>query len=118
MVGTALNHYRIIKALGSGGMGEVYLGEDTRLKRAVAIKMLPAALAADPDRRERFEREAQAVAALNHQNVVTVYSVEQAGNTLFLTMEYVDGRTLADVMPKGGLALRRCSRSRARSSTR
>jgi Tol biopolymer transport system component/predicted Ser/Thr protein kinase len=107
MVGTALNHYRIIKALGSGGMGEVYLAEDTRLKRAVAIKILPAALAAHPDRRERFEREAQAVAALNHQNVVTVYSVEQAGETLFLTMEYVDGRTLADVLPKGGLALKR-----------
>ena len=107
MVGTALNHYRIIKALGSGGMGEVYLAEDTRLKRAVAIKILPAALAAHPDRRQRFEREAQAVAALNHQNIVTVYSVEQAADTLFLTMEYVDGRTLADLLPKDGLPLKR-----------
>ena len=107
MVGTALNHYRIIKAIGSGGMGEVYLAEDTRLKRLVALKMLPASLAAHPDRRERFEREAQAVAALNHQNIVTVYSVEQAAETLFLTMEYVDGRTLGDLLPSGGLPLKR-----------
>jgi Tol biopolymer transport system component/predicted Ser/Thr protein kinase len=107
MVGTVLNHYRITKALGSGGMGEVYLAEDTRLKRSVAIKMLPVALAADSDRRERFEREAQVIAALNHPNIVTVYSVEQAGDTHFLTMEYVDGRTLADHLPKGGLPLKR-----------
>jgi Tol biopolymer transport system component/predicted Ser/Thr protein kinase len=107
MVGSTLNHYRIIKALGSGGMGEVYLADDTRLKRSVAIKILPLALANQPDRRERFEREAQAVAALNHPNIVTVYSVEHAGDTLFLTMEYVEGRTLADLLPKGGVGLRR-----------
>jgi serine/threonine protein kinase len=100
MVGSVLNHYRITKALGSGGMGEVYLAEDTRFKRPVAIKILPASLAAQPDRRERFEREAQAVAALNHPNIVTVYSIEQAGETHFLTMEYVDGRTLAEVTPR------------------
>ena len=107
MVGSVLNHYRITKALGSGGMGEVYLAEDTRLKRPVAIKILPASLAPQVDRRDRFEREAQAVAALNHPNIVTVYSVEQAGDTHFLTMEYVDGRTLAELTMKGGLPLKR-----------
>src|SRR5262245_10495929 len=107
MVGTTLNHYRIVRSLGTGGMGEVYLADDTRLKRSVAIKILPAAVAEHADRRERFEREAQAIAALNHPNVVTIYSVERAGNVLFMTMEFVDGQTLADVMPRGGLPLRR-----------
>jgi eukaryotic-like serine/threonine-protein kinase len=83
-------------------MGEVYLAEDTRLTRSFAIKMLPAALAVHSDRRERFDREAQAIAARNHPNIVTVYSVEQAGDTHFLTMEYVDGRTLADLLPRNG----------------
>jgi len=107
MVGSTLNHYRLVQALGSGGMGDVYLADDARLKRQIALKILPAALAAHPDRRERFEREAQAVAALNHQNIVTIFSVEQSGDTLFLTMEYVDGRTLADLKPKDGLPLKR-----------
>src|SRR5262245_44045974 len=88
-------------------MGEVYLANDTRLKRQVAIKMLPASLAAQPDPRERFEREAQAIAALNHPNVVTIYSVEQSDGTYFLTMEHVEGRTLSNVLPKGGLPLKR-----------
>lgn len=78
MVGTTLNHYRVVRSLGSGGMGEVYLADDTRLKRQVAIKILPPSVAAQPDRHARFEREAQAIAALNHPNIVTVYSVEQA----------------------------------------
>ena len=84
---SSLNHYRIAKALGSGGMGEVYLAEDTRLKRQVAIKILPSAVQSDPVRLERFEREAQVVAALNHPNIVTVHSVEQSGETHFITME-------------------------------
>ena len=107
MVGAMLNHYQIVRPLGAGGMGEVYLAEDTRLKRQVAIKILPAALASDSDRRERFEREAQTVAALNHPNIVVVHSVERAADTSFITLEYVDGRVLADVIPKDGLPLRR-----------
>ena len=114
MVGSTLNHYRIVKALGSGGMGEVFLAEDTRLKRQIAIKILPAALAAEPDRLSRFEREAQAVAALNHPNIVTLYSVEQSDAssgsgpvTHFITMEFVDGRTLAEVAARGPLPLKR-----------
>ena len=114
MIGVELLHYRITLALGSGGMGEVYLAEDLRLKRSVAIKILPPAVAAHADRGDRFEREAQAVAALNHPNIVTIHSVEKAPSTgqgqidtHFITMEYVDGRTLADLLPKNGFPLRR-----------
>jgi serine/threonine protein kinase/WD40 repeat protein len=107
MVGMWLNHYRLTKALGSGGMGEVYLAEDTHLKRNVAIKILPQSLASDADRRERFEREAQAVAALNHPNIVTIHSVEHAGETHFMTMEFVEGQTLGALIQKGGLRIQR-----------
>lgn len=101
MVGLALNHYRIASALGQGGMGEVYAAEDTKLHRRVALKVLPAAVSADRDRRERLEREAQAIASLNHPNIVTVYSVEQDGDVLFLTMELVEGQTLEQLIPQG-----------------
>ncbi len=107
MVGATLNHYRVTKALSSGGMGAVYLAEDTRLKRLVALKILPADFSAQPHLAERFQREAQSVAALNHPNIVTLYSVEQAGDTHFLTMEFVDGCTLADLIPKGGMPVTR-----------
>ena len=101
MIGTTLLHYRIVGTLGSGGMGEVYAAEDTRLNRRVALKLLPSATATDPERLHRFRREAQAIAALNHPNVVTVYSVEEAGSVHFLTMELVDGRTLAEAIGSG-----------------
>ncbi len=103
--GATLGSYEIVSLLGSGGMGEVYRARDTRLGRDVAIKVLPAAFAADPDRLRRLEREARAAAALNHPNIVTVYSVEQSGALLFLTMELIDGRSLALEIPKGGLKL-------------
>src|SRR5512135_1807409 len=98
---TVLGHYRILRLLGKGGMGEVYAAEDMRLHRTVALKMLPRAVAADPDRRKRFEREAQAVAALNHPNIVTIHSVEDADDVMFLTMEAVEGRTLREMMEAG-----------------
>src|SRR5262245_58598920 len=88
-------------------MGEVYKARDSRLNRLVALKVLPAAAAGDADRRERFEREAQAIAALNHPHIVTIHSVEQADGQFFLTMELVDGRSLADAMPANGWALER-----------
>jgi Tol biopolymer transport system component/predicted Ser/Thr protein kinase len=100
---TVLGHYRILSPLGKGGMGEVYAAEDTKLKRTVALKILPQGVSVDPDRRTRFEREAQAVAALNHPNIVTIYSVEEASGVLFLTMELIEGRTLKDVMADGAL---------------
>ena len=105
MIGTTLGHYRILEALGAGGMGEVFVAHDAKLDRKVALKVLPASVAADPDRRERFAREARAVAALNHPNIVTVHSVEQIADTHFLTMELVEGRTLHDVLPARGLPL-------------
>ena len=105
--GTRLGPYAILSTLGVGGMGEVYRARDTRLQRDVALKVLPEIAAADPDRRERFTREALAVAALNHPHIVTIHSVEEAGTTVFLTMELVEGRSLAEVLPSGGLPLDR-----------
>jgi serine/threonine protein kinase len=105
--GTHLGVYKILTLIGSGGMGEVYRARDTRLRRDVALKLLPVAATVDPERRERFEREAQTVAALNHPNIVTIHSVEQADGHSILTMELIEGRSLADVLPKGGLPLDR-----------
>ncbi len=103
--GTYLAHYRILRRLGAGGMGEVYEAEDTRLKRRVAVKVLPPGVTSDAVSRARLEKEAQAVAALNHPNIVTIYSVEESGETRFLTMEIVDGRTLVGLIPPTGLSL-------------
>ncbi len=107
MIGRTLGHYRIAAQLGKGGMGEVYLAEDTKLHRRVALKILPAEVSGDPERRKRFEREAQAVAALNHPGIVTVHSVEEAEGVHFITMELVEGRTLSELIPKDGLPLGR-----------
>ena len=107
MTGTRLGHYQILESLGKGGMGEVYAAEDPRLGRRVALKVLSRELALDADRRERFEREARAVAALNHPNIVTIYSVEDADGTPFLTLELVEGRTLDALIPPAGLPLER-----------
>src|SRR6266852_2681085 len=84
--GTRLGPYEILAPLGAGGMGEVYCARDPKLNRPIAIKILPETTAADADRRARFEREAQTIAALNHPNIVTIYSVEEADGVLFLTM--------------------------------
>src|SRR5262249_6778250 len=88
--------YEVRSLLGSGGMGEVYRAHDHRLKRDIALKILPEALASDPERQARFEREAQAIAALNHPNIVTIHSIEEADGVLFLTMELVEGKTLTE----------------------
>ena len=88
-------------------MGEVYLARDLKLDRDVALKLLPEALAGDPSALERFQREARAVAALNHPHIVTIYSVEEADGIHFLTMELIDGQSLADAVPPGGLPLAR-----------
>jgi eukaryotic-like serine/threonine-protein kinase len=103
--GSSFGPYEIRSVLGTGGMGEVYEAYDSRLRRRIALKTLPPAFAADPARRERFEREAQAVAALNHPNVVTIHSVEQAEGVPFLTMELVDGRPLSAFVSPGGMPL-------------
>ncbi len=105
MIGTTLSHYRITAKLGEGGMGEVYLAEDTELDRRVAIKVLPSEVSEDEERLERFKREAKAVAALNHPNIVTIYSIEESGGRRFLIMELVEGEGLDRVLPPHGLPL-------------
>ena len=107
MIGRTLGHYRILELLGKGGMGEVYLAEDTRLQRRVALKILAPELAHDQDRRERFEREARAAAQLNHPHIVTIHSVEEAEGLAFLTLELVDGKTMSELIPTSGLPLDR-----------
>jgi serine/threonine protein kinase len=114
--GSKLGAYEILAHLGAGGMGEVYRARDPRLGREIAIKVLPATLADDPERRERFEREARVIASLNHPHIVTIHSVEQGAGLHFLTMELVEGTTLADLIPQRGFPIRACSRSRLRSA--
>lgn len=98
MIGKTLNHFKIVGRLGKGGMGEVFVAYDSKLKRKVALKVLPEEMATDQERLERFQREAEAIAALNHPNVVTIHSVEEAENIRFLTMELVEGKTLAEMI--------------------
>jgi serine/threonine protein kinase len=103
--GARLGTYEILGPLGAGGMGEVYRAKDLRLEREIAIKVLPAEVASNHDRISRFEREARTVAGLNHPNIVTLYSVEDEDGLRFLTMELVEGRTLATIVSPGGLPL-------------
>ena len=94
--GTSLGPYKILSALGAGGMGEVYRAQHLRLGREVAVKVLPESMADSPDRRSRFEREARVLAALNHPNIATLHGLEEFGNQTFLEMELVPGETLAE----------------------
>src|SRR6187401_2912120 len=105
--GSRLGRYDIIAALGAGGMGEVYRARDSRLGRDVALKVLPAGMASNAERLARFEHEARTVAGLNHPNIVTLHSVEDADGVRFLTMELVEGQTLANLVMPGGLPLAR-----------
>jgi serine/threonine-protein kinase len=107
MIGRTLIHYEITAKLGAGAMGEVWRATDSRLDREVALKVLPEELATDPERLERFEREAKAIAALNHPNIVTIHSVEKAGGIHLLTMELVEGQSLDQLLPAGGFELDR-----------
>ncbi len=104
-LGTHLGPYKILSALGAGGMGEVYRATDTKLKRDVAVKVLPSALASDPDRLARFQREAEVLASLNHPHIAHIYGLEDADGVKALVMELVEGVTLADRIAQGGLPL-------------
>src|SRR5712691_3106968 len=101
--GTRLGTFEVLGPLGAGGMGEVYRASDTRLHREVAIKILPEAFAQDPDRLERFEREARLLASLNHPGLAAIYGLEQAGSVRYIVMELVPGETLAEKVATGGL---------------
>ncbi len=105
--GRTLGSYRLLQALGAGGMGEVYLAEDMRLGRRVALKLLPPEFSERPEKIQRFEREARAIASLNHPGIVTLHSIEEAEGRRFLTMEHVEGQTLGAAIPPGGLPLGR-----------
>jgi len=105
MQGKTILHYKILEKLGSGGMGDVYAAEDTKLHRKVAIKTLPAEVALNPERRSRFEREATAIAALNHPNIVTIHAIEEGDGLSFMAMELVDGEPLRELIPKNGLSM-------------
>jgi Tol biopolymer transport system component len=101
--GTRLGPYEVTALIGAGGMGEVYKASDTRLDRTVAVKVLPPAVAADPDRRARFEREARAISHLTHPHICTLFDVGREGDTDFLVMEHLDGETLAARLDRGPL---------------
>src|SRR5213080_693762 len=101
--GVRLGAYEIVGLLGAGGMGEVYRARDTRLKREVAIKVLPEAFATDPDRLTRFEREAELLATLNHPNIGAIFGLEQIERTTAIVLELIDGETLADRLRRGPL---------------
>jgi serine/threonine protein kinase/Flp pilus assembly protein TadD len=100
-----ISHYRILDKLGSGGMGEVYLAEDARLGRKLALKILPADFTRDADRVARFEQEARAASALNHPNIITIYEVGEHEGAHFIATEFIEGRTLRKSLPPGGMPL-------------
>src|SRR5215471_10878401 len=99
--GVRLGPYEIVAPVGAGGMGEVYRARDTRLDRTVAIKVLPAELAADPQLRDRFDREARAISSLNHPHICALYDVGHEGSVDFLVLEFLEGQTLAERLAKG-----------------
>ena len=94
--GTKIGPYKVVGLIGQGGMGEVWQARDTKLDRDVALKVLPEAFTADPDRLARFEREAKVLASLNHPNIGSIYGLEEAAGVRALVLELVEGPTLAD----------------------
>jgi serine/threonine protein kinase len=105
--GQTLGHFRILSPLGKGGMGEVYLAEDLKLRRKVALKLLPSAFTNQEDRLRRFEQEARAASALNHPNIITIYEIGEAGQARFIATEYIAGRTLRALLEEGALPVER-----------
>src|SRR5215813_5626473 len=103
--GTHLGPYEIIQPIGAGGMGQVYKTRDTRLNRTVAIKVLPPEFASRPDWKQRFEREAQTIASLNHPHICTLHDVGEQDGIDYLVMEFLEGRTLAQRLEHGALPL-------------
>jgi serine/threonine-protein kinase len=103
MPGKKILHYQLIDKIGAGGMGEIYKAQDDRLNRLVAVKILSPGLSTDPERKRRFFQEAQAASALNHPNIITLYDIVSEGDMQCIVMEYINGKTLRDLTPAGGL---------------
>jgi hypothetical protein len=103
LVGRVVSHYQFLEKLGAGGMGDIYKAHDARLNRFVAVKVLSTANAGDPERRRRFIQEAQAASGLNHPNIITIYDIVNEPEGDYMVMEFVSGKTLVDLIPKGGL---------------
>src|SRR5256712_13384101 len=110
LVGSTLAHYRIVSKIGAGGMGEVYLAQDTRLDRKVALKILPQELAANQDRMRRFTQEAKSAAALNHPNIATIHEIGESNGVNFIAMEFIDGATLREKIHQEQTDLRKLLR--------
>ena len=104
-VGSRLGHYDVTALIGEGGMGQVYQATDTKLKRQVALKILPEAFAGDPERLARFQREAEVLASLNHPNIAQIHGLEEADDVRALVLEVVEGPTLADRIRQGPMPL-------------
>jgi serine/threonine protein kinase len=105
MIGETILHYKIMEKLGQGGMGVVYLAQDTKLDRKVAIKFLPHSISITPEEKERFKIEARASAALSHPNIATIYAIEECDGQAFIVMEYIDGQELKEKIKSGPLPL-------------
>jgi serine/threonine protein kinase/Tfp pilus assembly protein PilF len=105
MIGQTISHYKILEKLGEGGMGVVYLAEDTKLERKVAIKFLPRHIATNKDECERFKIEAKAAAAINHPNIAHIYAIEEADDEMFIVMEYIDGQELKEKISKSPITI-------------
>ena len=103
LVGRVVSHYQFLEKLGAGGMGDIYKAHDARLNRFVAVKVLSSSNAGDPERRRRFIQEAQAASGLNHPNIITIYDIVNEPEGDYMVMEFVSGKTLVDLIPKGGL---------------
>src|SRR6266571_8684889 len=105
IIGAQLGSHEIIALIGKGGMGEVYRARDMKLKREVAIKILPEEFSRDPDRIARFQREAEVLAALNHPNIAAIYDLAEAEGSRFLVLEFVEGETLAERIKRGPIPI-------------
>src|SRR4051812_29653133 len=105
MNGKTISHYLVVEKIGSGGMGDIYKAQDSRLNRLVAIKVLSRQAVGDDERRRRFIKEAQAASSLNHPNIITIYDILSDNDNEYMVMEYVAGKTLTEAIPKGGIGI-------------